>query len=413
MYTLFAPRDGGLWVGYINGGFSFVKNRRVTNYGGPVAQQSGTVYTLAQDSKGTIRAGTGRGVWRFDGSKWQNLGAEWDAPIAISYVGIDRTDTVWVIAGFSKNQKLLYLLPGSKRFQVANPKLDALGFTLDADRKVLTSPIALKQAPNREGIPQNELYSYPLFAKNGGQVVDRTNTVWTINESGGLTRIGAALPVSDGVTETGTKSRETHGVAASSQNMRRTLVDREGNIWYADEDGLHRFFYVPFIEQKRPVKRPAAIVAGDDGAVWVGYFMGPSDSSKELYRVTGGRVETIRFRTPVNCGAAYRASDKTFWFGGSGGLWHLVRGKPLQVALPKELAEQAFYLQAITEDRAGGLWVSFVRYGLYRFADGVWTSYGQRQGLNAGGPYVEFTDSLGRVWLGYSGPNRKLPEVSP
>jgi hypothetical protein len=276
-------------VGYINGGFSFVKNRRVTNYGGPVAQQSGTVYTLAQDSKGTIRAGTGRGVWRFDGSKWQNLGAEWDAPIAISYVGIDRTDTVWVIAGFSKNQKLLYLLPGSKRFQVANPKLDALGFTLDADRKVLTSPIALKQAPNREGIPQNELYSYPLFAKNGGQVVDRTNTVWTINESGGLTRIGAALPVSDGVTETGTKSRETHGVAASSQNMRRTLVDREGNIWYADEDGLHRFFYVPFIEQKLPVKRPAAIVAGDDGAVWVGYFMGPSDSSKELYRVTGSK----------------------------------------------------------------------------------------------------------------------------
>jgi signal transduction histidine kinase len=71
------------------------------------------------------------------------------------------------------------------------------------------------------------------------------------------------------------------------------------------------------------------------------------------------------------------------------------------------MAEQAFYLQAMTEDRAGGLWVSFLRYGLYRFADGVWTSDGQRKDLPPGGPYVEFTDSLGRVWFGYSA-SRKI-----
>jgi signal transduction histidine kinase/ligand-binding sensor domain-containing protein len=401
--TLFAPPSGGLWVGYLFGGFSFVNNGHVTNYGGTVALTTGTVYTLARDSKGTMWAGTGRGVWRFDGSQWQKLGIEWDAPMVISNVGIDRTDTVWVIAGFPNQEKLLYLLPGSRRFQVANPKLNASRFTLDADQKVLTSPIALQRTPNRQTIPHNELPVYPLFGQNGAQIVDRTDAVWTVSESRGLTRIGAALPANDAVTETGAKSRETYGMATWREDLHGTLVDREGNIWYADRNGLHRFFYIPFFEQELPAKGNAAIAADDDGAVWVGFFMGQSAISNELYRVTRGQVETIRFRNPVNWGAAYRANDKTIWLGGSGGLWHLVRGKPLQVALPKELAEHAFYLQAITENRAGGLWISFIRYGLYRFADGVWTSYGQRNGLPGAGPYTEFTDSLGRVWFGYSG----------
>ena len=401
--ALFAPPTGGLWVGYLFGGFSFVKNGRVTDYGKTVALQTGTVYTLAQDSKGTMWAGTGRGVWRFDGSQWQKLGTAWGAPMLISNVEVDRTDTVWVIAGLSNEQRLLDLAPGSKRFQVANPKLDVSGFTLDADQKVLTSPIAQQQTPNRWSIPNNELHIYPVFGKNGAQIVDRTNAVWTISNSGGLTRNGADLPTDDAVTEKGAKSRAIYDASASRKDLHGTLVDREGNIWYADRKGLHRFFYVPFSEQELPAKRNAAIAADDDGAVWAGFFLGQSETSNELYRVTRGRVETVRFRTPVNWGAAYRASDKTIWFGGSGGLWHLVRGRPLQVALPKELAEHSFYLQAITEDRAGALWISFIHYGLYRFADGVWTSYGQRDGLPTAGPYVEFTDSLGRVWFGYSG----------
>jgi ligand-binding sensor domain-containing protein len=56
-----------MYVDKVFGGFSFVNNGRVTNYGGTLPMATGTVYTLAQDSKGTMWAGTGRGVWRFDG----------------------------------------------------------------------------------------------------------------------------------------------------------------------------------------------------------------------------------------------------------------------------------------------------------------------------------------------------------
>ena len=251
VHTLFAPPAGGLWVGYLDGGFSHLSHGRVTNYGIAVIPPTGTVYTLAQDSKGVLWAGTGTGVWKFDGAKWQKLGTEWDGPTTISNLGIDRTDTVWVITGFSNHQRLLCLPSGSKRFLFVSSRADFYGFTLDADQKVLTSPNVLQQVPNRGTIPNIQLHELPLFGKNGAQVVDRTNAVWTVNGNGGLTRIGTALPANGAVTATGTTNDETQDEAASSQDVRRTLVDREGNIWYADaKRRTHRFFYVPFVEQE-------------------------------------------------------------------------------------------------------------------------------------------------------------------
>jgi len=74
--ALFAPATGGLWVGYFFGGFSFLKNGRVTNF----VETTGAVGTFAQDRHGIVWAGSGRGLWRFDGSSWQHIGTESNAP---------------------------------------------------------------------------------------------------------------------------------------------------------------------------------------------------------------------------------------------------------------------------------------------------------------------------------------------
>ena len=78
-----------------------------------------------------------------------------------------------------------------------------------------------------------------------------------------------------------------------------------------------------------------------------------------------------------------------------------MNGNLTRVDLPKEKADQAYFLQTITEDRSGGMWVSFGD-SLYRLADGVWTPYGGRQDLPKTGVVIEFTDTLGRVWFGYT-----------
>lgn len=74
-------------------------------------------------------------------------------------------------------------------------------------------------------------------------------------------------------------------------------------------------------------------------------------------------------------------TDKTVWFGGNSGLWHLVHGNFVPIKVPREMIDQMRYLQAIAEDRAGGVWISFGRHGLYRLAEGVWTPFGGRRDL--------------------------------
>ena len=38
---------------------------------------------------------------------------------------------------------------------------------------------------------------------------------------------------------------------------------------------------------------------------------------------------------------AYRAPDKTFWFGGEGGLSHMVNASLTRIELPQEVSERA------------------------------------------------------------------------
>ena len=75
--ALFAPPTGGLWIGYRFGGFSFLKNGKLTNFI-EFPSPTGTVQGFAQDRHGIVWAATIRGVWRFDGSSWQQNPAEWN-----------------------------------------------------------------------------------------------------------------------------------------------------------------------------------------------------------------------------------------------------------------------------------------------------------------------------------------------
>jgi hypothetical protein len=140
------------------------------------------------------------------------------------------------------------------------------------------------------------------------------------------------------------------------------------------------------------------VAADDQAAVWI---KAGAENARLFHVVANGRVEP-RNSQGGSVGLLYRSPDKTIWFGGTNGLWRLVDGGLVRVDLPKEMADQSPFLQTITQDRLGGMWVSFGRHGLYRLADGVWTSYGGHEDLPKTGVVIEFTDSLGRVWFGYT-----------
>ena len=120
--ALFAPATGGLWVGYRFGGFSFLKNGKVTNFMNlPVP--TGTVQGFAQDRHGIVWAATYNGVWRFDGSSWQQNPAEWNPQLRrVAQVGFDRDGILWVLTDDTSmefGRQLFYLLPDAKTFRKA------------------------------------------------------------------------------------------------------------------------------------------------------------------------------------------------------------------------------------------------------------------------------------------------------
>src|ERR1700723_99526 len=111
MFTLFAPPSGGLWIGYTFGGFSFLDKGRVTNY----AVDTGTVNSFAQDRDGIVWAAASSGLWRFDHSGWQSIGAGWNVPAGPGYdIGFDSAGILWAFAGDAEpSNDLIYLMPGT------------------------------------------------------------------------------------------------------------------------------------------------------------------------------------------------------------------------------------------------------------------------------------------------------------
>src|SRR5262245_7558722 len=115
--SLRALPSGGLWIGYVFGGFSFLNNGKVTNYGGEIPSLTGTVHNFAQCGDGTIWAATASGLWKFDHSRWQSVGSEANVPSGRAWeVGCDQEGTLWALSEYipgSSKLKLLRRLRGS------------------------------------------------------------------------------------------------------------------------------------------------------------------------------------------------------------------------------------------------------------------------------------------------------------
>lgn len=399
IFRIFAPPSGGLWVGYTFGGFSFVNNGRVRNYRGELAVSTGTVRDFAQDGDGVVWAGSSTGVWRFSGSSWQRLGPKWNGPSrGIARLGFDQYGVLWALeerrATGANNSTLLCLRPGTRHFQIIDDHL-SFGFTFDADGEVVTVK-AGRRLGNSSNSLQPQPSELPVLKKGHYQFVDRSNGLWIIPESSDQPLVRATAPAEFQRV----RMEDTHPEAGNVYAAGWTpLVDREENVWFSSPTGIRRFFYTPLIEQKSRSTGLFVMDADDHGAVWIG----PWTAGSRLCRIKDGAVDTCLPSPAVGAwSVAYRAMNNTFWFGGRSGLWHYLNGKLLRIALPPEMAAYSDYIQAIAEDRGGGLWISFGRHGLYRYIEGTWTPYGGRQDLPKTGVVTEFSDSLDRVWFGYT-----------
>jgi signal transduction histidine kinase len=391
--ALLATKSGGLWVGYLFGGFSLIRHGHVQNFADP----SGSVSQFAQNEAGSVLAVASDTLWQFQGERWQPMSAAGlPSGQRLFHAGFDRAGTLWVIAASG----LLRLEPNRQQFELVNKEV-APEFTLDADGAVVTREVPGNAAPS--GGKQKITYpvfANPVFGTSAAGIIDRTNSVWVEGDGSQIKRVSLADWLSganNGSTDAGTETYEILTYFAAR------LVDREGDVWLGGPKGVDRLRYSPLIRQRLSdaVAKSGffAVAAAPDSSVWI--VAGDNGPGDHLCRVTGDHVE-VRYSLRSSLGFAYSAPDNTLWFSGYRALNHLVGHDLSQVDLPSTLADQWMFLQAITQDNSGGLWVSFGRHGLYRVANGVWTSKGGRNDLPDTGVLIEYSDSLGRVWFGYT-----------
>lgn len=395
IFSLLATPDGGLWICYRNSGVAFLKDGKLTNYGEPEGLPPGRINRLARDVEGTIWA-AGNGLARFDGSRWESVGAEWSYPGKIAQtVFVDKKGTLWV----ATENAIVFLPKGSRSFQPTGEKIEQVP-------QITQSPEgAIWLAETTRGVRQLQLPEIdPKLLgpeiKVGSMAVlfDRNGALWATSMGDGIRRVpytdrfpGQKIAQLSTDAEIFTEKNEL-----SANFVMSIFEDREGNIWVGTNNGLDRFRESAFVPvQLPPEEQRFGLAAGADGEVWI--------SSQNLWLMR--RHESAPTKFTLNELATQRIltdSKGTLWLAGAKFIWGLREGRSV-ITLPginEDTNKPSDPLEFFV-DRNDMLWAYYRLEGLCLLKDGVWERYDKQSLLPKSTPIVGIVDSLNRKWLGY------------
>jgi signal transduction histidine kinase/ligand-binding sensor domain-containing protein len=396
LVSAFAPRGGGLWVGFTFGGVAHFEggNWQVFNVADGVPQ--GSPWQFAETPDGTLWVETSSDLARFDGTRWKAVGSQMGLPANNnSILFVDSQGTIWA----GGETSLFFLRPGEHRFRnqpvaaptpwVGNGMAESSTGTVWLDAGFDLVPVAQNPPPVTAG-----------KSSRGDFGFDHDGTLWASVD--GLRRIahpehptmGAALPI-ENIADAYT---DTDGLTA--RTVFAFLVDREGNVWVGTTHGLDRFsepsLKAPLQSAENLKVVPVIVVAGvtpadDAGGLWV------TNGVDAVVRYQNGRMSPPLIRQKVE--SLLRGADGTVWFGGQKGLWRERQGHVDSVVPPGPDRNT----QALAEDKSGGLWASLARSGVFRLKDGTWTPNGGIAALPESYAITIMRDRRDRLWFSYPG----------
>ncbi|MBZ5686433.1 MAG: hypothetical protein LAP86_15490 [Acidobacteriia bacterium] len=441
--SLFAVPDGGLWVGYLYGGVSVLKNGTVTDYGKPEGLPSRAVLAFARDRQGAIWIAAGEdGLARLEGSHWRKVGTDWGFAGPANTVFVDHAGTVWVGTPTS----VAYLVEGGHQFQIAAQRLlpivESLAEAPDDTLWMAEGGYGVRPVP----LPgKNDGRSGPAVLVGAPAITfDGQGSLWITTAGNGIRRVPYPErlhpPKIKGPSAWQFHNSEveafTQENGLTSDYVHCVLQDREGNVWFGTSGGLDRFRQSPVVSVPlQPISyrgalpipslhsfTTSALTAGDQGALWAA-GIGP----QVLLKIRNDKIVTQLRDQPVDC--AYRDPNGVVWFATP---WNISRlaherldaigSKPgavtynyhgavpagqglilRQLDLPTAggiAVSPQSRINAIAQDRLGRLWIS-MESGTFRLERSSWTSL-ESLGGPRGPATAEFTDSEGRIWFGFA-----------
>src|SRR3984893_18253342 len=389
-----AMPEAGLSIGYRSGGVSFLQNGRITNFTHAQGLSAGSVHAFAKDMQGRVWAATSYGLECLEGSQWHDVGPHGSYPEEhADNVFVDSRGTLWA----NTRAGLVFLPKGQESLQVTNSFVFENVDIEEAPNGtvwIAASNGSVRAISTRDG--KYKANGASIDVNSDGIYVAKDGALWISTIGKGLLRV----PYPDSLV--GNHSPSDPAVESFSERDGltsnfgfRVIEDREGGIWVATTRGIDQFRKSVLTPVNLPQGAATyiALVADAAGGLLVG--------SDRLMRITHGSAEVID-GAPQHVECAYRDPSGVIWLGGRNGLWHVSGTRFISTPLPAGLNPSAHNVQAITMDRAGALWVSFVNSGVFRLDHGTWSRFGRVAALPQIPAITEATDSKGHIWFGYT-----------
>jgi signal transduction histidine kinase/ligand-binding sensor domain-containing protein len=403
--TLSAATDGSLWIGFGFGPIGRLQNGLLRTYSTGDGLARG-VMSFAEGLDGRIWACGEDALDRFENGRWIRE-SEFPAPGAQEIGGGSK----WHVVGCKQRKRfrlahdrirvntILKLTPGSKRFE--------------ATRQPIGQIMQLKEAP--DGMMwmahYNERTVGSVFHHPAPQVARALDAgpqamifdgrgLWIGLYHGGIRRLADFADLDKAVFDS---YQEADGL--SSDGVLALFQDREGNVWVGTNKGVDRFREnkVTPLSRKEGIEENLnpVLATAPDGSIWFTNF-----ADGTAWHMIGGRAvpESLPQRTPsdsLRTLSLYAAKDR-LWLGGGFGLATIKNGKVSYTPVPGLRSNDS--VEAITEDSSGSLWTVVWggnRSRLRMFRKGQWKDFPDTPDFPHLRCRVAFTDSNGRVWLGF------------
>jgi PAS domain S-box-containing protein len=394
--SLLALPHGDLWIGFMPGVISLLRHGNATNYTVREGVSDGLISSFAQDREGTIWAATDSGLLRLEGSRWKDVGKDWDFPgKSAGAIFLDRQGALWV----SSEDTLVFLPPGARRFHPTSIRVGQVTqIAQAADGKLWMAEVTRSVRP----IPLSDKRQPPdeteVRVGSMGILFDNDGALWITSVGDGLRRAPAPELLKGWIKEFSTAVESfTARDGLSDDVVRTVLQDREGSIWVGTNNGLDRFRKTNLVPVVLPFKTLYAVLApGNAGDAWV-------EDLTSMVRVHGGRADLSQ-PIPGNALSAYRDPTGTIWWLCSNAIYRYDAGNYTRLALPPSFPKSYFQTGiAATEDGSGELWLAALGEGLFYWKKGVWQPLESASEFAKLRPRTAFTDWMGRAWFGYDG----------
>jgi ligand-binding sensor domain-containing protein/class 3 adenylate cyclase len=405
--TLYAARDGALWIGTGGNGLFRRWQGKFTQHISDTSEAYNFIRTVFQDSRGLVWAGTRNGALFLHESDAGAVSMPQRArglpAVEISAIVEDKAHRIWV----GTQQDGVYIIESSQTRHItvqdglADEGITALAADSAGGVWIGTASLGLQRWAD-DGFTQYIRSANGLSSDVVSSIlVDRAGTLW-IGTSNGLNRYH------NGVVS----SLNTSNAGLSSNTVLALCEDYEGSIWIAaGGSGIDRIkdpkLTVFGKKEGLPYEIFSTILEDHSGRLWMGSFYNTGITT--LHNGTVQHLDYATTKGGIPQGAFIRAmcedSKGKMWFGTVGmGLIRYENGVFTNFKGNESLAQN--HIRALYEDRKGRLWAGSFGGGLQRFEQGstknsgsLVTAFSTKNGLTSDYIFSIAEDEQNRLWL--------------